>query len=296
MKSPIYTIATLCFLAGNSSAQEFVFTLYLEDAAGFKDTLELGYDPGATGELDAVFQEIDIKAVPFQDHFEARAATFVYETWIDYMYETDICHNGFGPDFTLHQTRRQITFGPAGSEFYAIPVLLSRAQYPVTARWESGPFADIKRNQSVLTDWFPGAWFDATCGYPPVRFYLHEQNQANLTVSGMTLGTADGDTLSLFFVGFNAATNAVSNPEPMSFWVYPNPFSDYITLQAIGTADLPDQFRVLDLLGRVVRDWKPIPPGATIDCTFLPASLYLFQFRDKKNTIYLARMIRNGPR
>jgi hypothetical protein len=74
----------LFFLPMITSAQEFSFELYFEDALGNRDTLVLGYDPLATDSIDVAFGEENIIAQPWDSVLDVRIGNKTYSenTWL----------------------------------------------------------------------------------------------------------------------------------------------------------------------------------------------------------------------
>ena len=62
----------LSFICSVLSAQEFHFQMFFKDAAGNRDTIELGYDPFATDSLDFQFGEENIITRNFKGILDVR--------------------------------------------------------------------------------------------------------------------------------------------------------------------------------------------------------------------------------
>lgn len=81
MIKPILLTCSLCFAAMICSAQEtamWEMTIYVEDAAGNRDSVVIGVDTSASAtEVNTQFGEEDISHVPWDSVFEVRAANLV---------------------------------------------------------------------------------------------------------------------------------------------------------------------------------------------------------------------------
>jgi len=123
--------------------------LYLTDKNGQKDTLEVGYDPNATNEVDAAFGEINYSSPINSDKFQA---FIIGQCWL--------CNNFLQNPYYL---RKQIM---KPSSYYisegAIPIVFPYESLPVTISWDKSVFVNVDRDCSIVTDWQPSRWFDVS--------------------------------------------------------------------------------------------------------------------------------------
>lgn len=280
MKKHFFTLISLCVFSGFSSAQEFSFTLYLKDAAGFRDTLVLGYDPLATNDIDPQFGETADSVQIIAGQFQAWASTFDNNTW-------NFC--GVAQyDWSL--SKKRITFGPNGGEANPVPILFSSPHYPVIASWDHTAFQDISREFSVITSWTPGGWFDATC-FAPVLYRLSEQDSGLLEPPFHEIILPSGDTLAALFVGFISETNQVlSLQKKRPFSSYPNPFGETLQFTPTATGFAGVSIRIFDLFGRTVMPWQPLQ--AEIDVPQSPSGVYFVEFRNPDGQYWVERVLR----
>ena len=146
MKQLFFTIilSNMLFFA---LGQEFSFTLYFEDALGNKDQVIIGHDPEATMEIDPEFGEENIIDEPFDEVFEVRAGTILFDWYRPY---------GF-------LTKKQILpkwCEPTMTNRYFQEIYISCKNFPLTISWEA-EFEDECVEYTFLTDREPGGWW---CG------------------------------------------------------------------------------------------------------------------------------------
>lgn len=213
--------------------QEFSFSLYLEDAEGYTDTLVFGFDVNATDTLDPSLGEINIISVPFGSDFEARISDFDF-TAVDL----------YSPDATTYHTKTLIKKKDCtGAGFpFVSAILLSNATYPVKVFWNSELFNDACLEKSLITDWHPAAWFDAVHGSEQGPFNLISYDSVNFNHTTHHYITSVNDTIDLLFITLASENNliatATEHSSPGSLHVFPNPAKDYIQFEVPATADM----------------------------------------------------------
>jgi hypothetical protein len=122
---------TLLVLIKMASAQEFVFSMYFEDAAGNRDTLVLGYDINASDSIDDAFGEINIISQAWDEDFDVRVTNSLYSVTP-------------GPH-SMYHTKKQILKNSCGFDYTILPILtidIKSNNWPVVATWDSTLFID----------------------------------------------------------------------------------------------------------------------------------------------------------
>ncbi len=146
MKLLFITLTTLS-IWGFSYSQEFSYQMFFEDAAGFKDSITLGYDITATDSIDATFGEINIISTPLDSNLDVR----ISDEWFNSTYLSTV---------GSYHTKKQIVKNMCSSWFSISSIEISTDYWPVTATWDSSLFTDSCRLGSVFTSMSPGGWFD----------------------------------------------------------------------------------------------------------------------------------------
>lgn len=165
-----------------SYSQEFSFTMYFEDASGQHDTLTFGYDAEATDSIDASFGEEDLSDTPFSADFEARISDFNYPD-VELFLSGDA---GF-------QTKTQIKEKECDQESFPLvsAINISEVTYPLKVHWESSLFTESCLQQSLITDWHPGLWFDAVVDGEQGAFYMDSNDTVEFTHTTHQMITAN---------------------------------------------------------------------------------------------------------
>ena len=148
----------LFFLPIITSAQEFSFELYFEDALGNRDTLVLGYDPLATDSIDVSFGEENIIAQPWDSVFEVRISDY----------------------YDKNQVGEQVSFNSKkciqnkSSQPYfltnRIEIDIHAKYLPIRITCDSTDLESPERRGTFITSMLPGGWFD-TGGFVTNLFY-----------------------------------------------------------------------------------------------------------------------------
>ena len=262
---------------GLLQAQAFAFELWLEDAAGQKDTITIGYDAGASYGIDPQFGETDIKTAPFPDSMEVRAAGYLYDDLNIFCFELSQA------DPTSFHSKVLILDDECMSTPEHEPgvFLIANAQFPVTVRWDQGLFENACRNRSLLTDWLPGGWFDAPCENNGI-IRLNEQSEVQLVPAAGAYMPNATDTAYLYFVAFRGDSTIVGTPRPggrTEISLFPNPASGEVFI--LPPSGKPLEYLLFDAMGRRIsaggiqgRQAVSLPAG-------LPEGLYYFRFFGK---------------
>ena len=228
MKKWIFIL--ICLVSKLSFSQTFSFEMYFEDATGQKDTLIFGYDATATDSIDASFQETNIITQPWSNQFEARIT--VLETpysfgWYEYDTSPEVGH-----------LKKQIKMEDClDQSTYISMIQLKNVAYPVSVTWNSAPFNDACRINTIITDWHPGVWFDAIIGNnPQPPFILKEVNTATFTHTSTHNINSNQDTLDVLFFALGSENQVFVGLEELQeeMNIYPNPTTGMIHLNLKG--------------------------------------------------------------
>jgi len=262
-------------------SQEFSFTLYLEDAAGNKDQVVLGYDAEATMGIDPQFGEEDLIDTAFERDFEVRVG------------------NLFDSYFPKSLSKKQISPKSCGTDFYYVyfqHVFVRCKNYPITISWDAD-FNDECIDHSFLTDWDSGGWFDAVHGWEQGPFFLKETGSVVLPYLNKALGSRlyNGVELNYFYVAISSkedfkkvvSLDKVSVENPIK--VYPNPMEEKMKLASLFPME---KITLFDLNSRIVRE---ISCNGELEYTLsrrsIPAGVYLLKITRKDGKIDVKRLM-----
>ena len=246
MKRTALLLLTIIFVQF-SYGQEFSFQMFLEDATGQKDTLVFGYDATATDSIDASFGENDISNEPFSDSFEARIIRFDY-----YENNFDLFMSGSA---SFH-TKKQIKAKACSEEEFPLvsTVHLSNAQYPVRVSWESNLFENACLEQSLITDWHPGGWFDAVFGGEQGPLYMINHDTVEFSETTHKFISESNDTTGVLFFTMASVNNIISSiPDAETiewFDVYPNPTSGLVYIESMKSEKEINHIALYNLAGK----------------------------------------------
>jgi len=194
MKKLIFYIISLTVFNASFS-QEFVFSMYFEDASGNKDTLFLGYDISATESIDAIFGEENIIDIPLDEQFDVRV--------------TNANYNYSG---TFH-TKKQIINNSCNIPYTVIPVIkfdIKCSNWPITASWDSTLFADICNYYSDLASYpyYDALWdvmrpndFSISLGNQDL--WIFDKCDWEYDYNSTSYINSYNDTLYLFYIGID---------------------------------------------------------------------------------------------
>lgn len=261
MKKNYLSLVLLLFIIF-SNAQEFAFPIYFEDAAGYKDTLVLGYDITATDSVDIAFDEINIISEPLNDELDVRVSNAFFR--------------GYGELPATYHTKKQIIKNSCGYGFPVYPVIcidIKSNHWPVNVMWDSTLFVDTCVAESQFASFLYWSW-DIT--WPnDFNLYLNQQSsQIAKTESDpsddLTYYINDsGDTIRVFFIVLDDEqyTENIESHEVFDFKIFNN--KEILTVSS-------DQFvigkiEILDLAGKTVI----VENAKAISIAGLPEGLYL---------------------
>jgi hypothetical protein len=220
-----------CLIGGSSFAQTFSFELHFKDATGAKDTLIFGYDPNATNAIDVSFQEENIINQAWSNEFEARITVIDPNSMIDDGEYMQISEAG--------QLRKQITKEDCIDQSVFIHFIqLKNAVYPISITWDSTLFNIPCLSNTIITDWYPGVWFDAILGVDPqFPFKFNMTDSGTFTHTSTYMINSHQDTLGLLYFAManeNQIFVGLDELEKIALTVSPNPTNALLNLSIRG--------------------------------------------------------------
>ena len=132
------------FLPLISSAQEFSFELYFEDALWNRDTLVFGYDPLATDSIDVAFGEENIITQPWDSVFEVRISDYYYEN-------PTLRPTSFNSNKGIFKKRTGYNYLTT-----AMQINIKSNHFPITVSCDSTLFESLDKRGSLFTSVHPG--------------------------------------------------------------------------------------------------------------------------------------------
>jgi len=305
MKTKIFL--TLIFVVSMqfSFAQnpEFKFYLAFEDSAGNKDTIWLGYDSSATLGIDTLFGEENIKGIPFNEPFEVR----ISNDWFFMPYDTlpnasdtfSYCSDG-----SLYHTKTQIyNFNPYSSGISQIYINILCKNFPITVRCgNSYNFLSDSLYGTLLTNWFPGGWFDSPGTiYDQWPTFLRETDTTIFNVLPYRYIDANNDTISLLFFAFLSKEqwNIIGIdqfiPQTKLIEIFPNPFKDKIIITLSSDIDISEiNLMVYNSIGQKILYNPNLKNNQIIiDLADEPNSLYYLIIMDNNKIIRTEKIIKH---
>jgi hypothetical protein len=285
----------LFFLPMITSAQEFSFELYFEDALGNRDTLVLGYDPLATDSIDVAFGEENIIVQPWDSVLDVRIGNKTYSenTWLTentYLSKKQIissfCEN------SIISSRISI-------QFYA-------KNYPIKFKWDKTQFEnDTCRFFSVFFGKQDALNIDAISGtflqYSDSLFfqpYTSNLGQTSLfahqisLVNGQltihypinTFNTLNKEIGVCQFVFYSYRTASLDDKSIVETNISPNPVSsnENITINAKGN------YTIVDIQGKAIQ--KGTIENNSVQLINVENGIYFF-ILDNENAVYKTKFV-----
>jgi hypothetical protein len=285
----------LFFLPMITSAQEFSFELYFEDALGNRDTLVLGYDPLATDSIDVAFGEENVIAQPWDSVLDVRIGNKTYSenTWLTentYLSKKQIissfCEN------SIISSRISI-------QFYA-------KNYPIKFKWDKTQFEnDTCRFFSVFFGKQDALNIDAISGtflqYSDSLFfqpYTSNLGQTSLfahqisLVNGQltihypinTFNTLNKEIGVCQFVFYSYRTASLDDKSIVETKISPNPVNsnENITINAQGN------YTIVDIQGKAIQ--KGIIENNSVQLINVESGIYFF-ILENENAVYKTKFV-----
>ncbi|MDR1974972.1 MAG: T9SS type A sorting domain-containing protein [Bacteroidales bacterium] len=280
-KYNIIAIVLLFFAASTTTvAQDFSFRLYLETANGGKDTLELGYDPTSTWGADSIFDEISYNSPVNINKFEAFVGVSPTQD--------------YDGNYTTFQKKEIVPINLGWCS--AIHLIVPFDSVPIKVSWDKTLFNNDERYRSVITDWYPGGWFDVG----PSTFLENMRDTDSVIVDTMYVDKYYqifyyDDTIPFlkFYVAFWSKQGFAiedKNLDVSRFSLYPNPVTDVCYIRSKTTAAIKNIF-VYTLQGQHVLSFNS--KITEFDCSSLRKGIYIVTVETEDKAKQYCKMIKN---
>ncbi len=243
-------INLLLFISLYTYSQEFKMKLWLEDSAGNKDSVEIGYDNVATDGIDLSFGEENIFSSPWGNEFEARAG------------DATITLNGqYNTSPTTIHTKKQI-IGKTCNFFHMMKIAINCKNFPLIIKWDTSVFSSNSCGYSSFitsgTIW-GGDWFDGVMAFMNPLHDWYDKDSLIITeigdLSSPVHYSQNGQDIIQLNVSFGDTMPTTSMGDfiiEKSFDVFPNPSngSFYIKskINMIGLSDI----KIYNILGELL--------------------------------------------
>ena len=264
-------------------AQQFAFQMTFVDAIGNTDSLTLGYDIAATDSLDTAFGETNIIGTTYTIGLDVRAGSVCLQQNL-----------GSAPaGLTPFETKKQIVTNSCGGDFWSLfpiaEINVVSTHFPVTAYWSKNLFNDSCSNGSVFTSVHPGAWWD-TGGFreelvseDSVTFYQSQYYYMSGT-----------DTVHVYWLAFSDSTllstgNTALSNEHNSIKVFPNPTSDFVSLNLNKSFGNSNRIELYNTFGQLVLTSTQINK---IDISKLTAGLYFIKVTNSQGLTVTSKFMK----
>ncbi len=222
MKKQLLLLLLLSGWAFGQQPPEFLFELYLEDAAGKMDTVVVGYDVEATDSIDTAFGEVNL----------------INQPWASDSFEVFIIN---GPHYPTLKTKKQIVNKPCDENWQ---VMFSRTFF---LSFKNGEFPiQLTLSKNVLQNSCLNGSFLALDGHPWERYSDLYQNIELLEPMYLNQSEDTDGKLITFYSLILADSSQKShilalddNEWEENFNIYPNPFTDKIIIS--------DKYNITDI-------------------------------------------------
>lgn len=173
-----------------------------------------------------------------------------------------------------------LTFGPF---FNTTAFIIKNKALPVRISWDSLVYQEPCFENSIMTDWLPSLWFDATCD-GIIIFNDTLERDAGLWMNIPTpLQMIDrfGDTLSIVHFAFRDGLISSTKSQALpTFQSFPNPAQDQLTIQLPDTKIRP--WKLLNIHGAIVKKGTFNSATEQIDLQEVTDGIYILQIAEFK--------------
>ncbi len=300
----LFPLALLLICLIHAQAQEFNFKMYIEDAAGNTDSIELGYDPNASNGIDSIFGEKDIKDIPFSLPLDVRLCNPFYvghsfTGWIE-------------DDPSNFQTKRQILPIEDCSSLIAQQTIVMRTEnWPIKIKWPKALFDDNCRSKSLINHLNFSFWFDLGTEYSngipafESNIFLAEQDSILIDqipyydqyIDKPTDYYFDenlNDIRVLYFSFYSEESVGINAKNPgikKEIAIYPNPCSNNICIDISGThTSAITNCHIYNNAGQLLLVKNNINNHSIMDISGLSNGLYLIRVFNN-NTVYEEKIL-----
>ena len=285
----------LFFLPMITSAQEFSFDLYIEDALGNIDSVIIGYDPQASDGIDDFFGEEDIISQPWDSVLDVRIGNKTYSenTWLTentYLSKKQIissfCEN------SIISSRISI-------QFYA-------KNYPIKFKWNKALFEDdtcrffsafFGKQDALTIDAWEGTFLQYSDSeiYKPLVLptnqtvlYSHYISEFNGQLSPkhpissyMSFGKEIGVSQ---FVFYNLRAASLDDKSIVETNIAPNPVpsNENITINAQGN------YTIVDIQGKAIQNGTI--ENNSVQLINVESGIYFF-ILENENAVYKTKFV-----
>ena len=264
-----------------TSAQEFSFELYFEDALGNRDTLVLGYDPLATDSIDVAFGEENIIAQPWDSVFEVRISDY----------------------YDKNQVGEQVSFNSKksiqdnlGQPFFfidKIEINIKAKHFPIIISCDSTLLQSSERRGTFITSMLPGGWFD-TGGFVNDLFYKPQtlidlagfESWPHYPFNSYYLEASDSVYVCWAVIADSNTntSNILESSIDKIIKISPNPVSsnEKITINAQGN------YTIVDIQGKAIQ--KGIIENNSVQLINVESGIYFFTL-ENENAVYKTKFV-----
>lgn len=230
--------------------QDFKMKLWLKDAIGNKDSIEIGYDMLATDGIDTAFNEVNIFSTPWSHNFEVRAGDASTSLTNQYITTPTIIH-----------TKKQI-INKTCNFFHMIKIVINCKNFPLVIKWDTSVFLNNSCGYSSFitsgTFW-GGDWFDGVMAFMnPLHDWYHKDSLVLSELGGgispvtylqnnqeiIQLNISFGQTMPITSINDNSFED--------NFVVFPNPTNHSLFIKTnkmkIGVLNI----KLYDIVGKLV--------------------------------------------
>jgi len=279
-------IAILLLLANVAIGQTFITTIHIENAFGETDSVQIGYDPDATVQIDTQFGEVDISELQFSSNLDVRVGQIDAQ-----MLDCDDNDVNVTPGLMRHNSKIDITPENCNGWENFIPfstLFIKDKNYPITITWTSEDFQTECLNASLITDWYPGGWFDATCheiAVPPTTL-SHKQEAVINFQSETYIIDQFQDTLFIFYIPLwpDEFMGVDDNADQLDVSIYPNPTTGKVWIDHIRLQEI----KVYNNSGKLLQ-----MESETIDLTDQSDGIYIIYMTDLDGNTSTRKVINN---
>jgi len=216
-----------------------------------KDSIELGYDNNASFGIDPQFGEVAYNSPIDSTKFSA------------YIISGKNITLGTNEPVKVY-TKKQIVklYPDYWIEANAVGVIIPADSLPVIVSWDKSLFNDVQRDESLITDWRVGGWFDATDG---TETFLKKLNETNSVIIQNKLSNyiySEGIKqypmiiFSIAFGNFNNIRVEVPKVEDAkNVFIYPTIATDFVTIN--NQTEIIQKISIISFTGKVLEEIEP---------------------------------------
>lgn len=263
--------------------QEFVFLIYFEDAAGFKDTITVGYDINATSLIDENLGEVNIISQPLNEELDVR----ITDEWIS---------RNWGSVEPSFHTKTQIVKNSCGFAYSELPVIMfdiKSNNWPVTISWDNSLFEDDCFDFCHIAS-FP--YWEMWDVLRPNDFQINFRNEDEViatdeesTYSNNTYYVDENnDTVRVYFIGLDDEQIALGidniNKNQFDYDFYND--ENFLHLETNDHSKI--KIEIYDMTGKLV----VVGVSKKIDISILTRGLYVCKLTNEGNLVKTLKFIK----